>query len=596
MEHAAREVLRKAKPAIKKNLHLDDDIIDELEASDTLSSEQAEKIKVQQTNSEKISLLVMMLQRRGPDTFSKFLEILKKNNKHLAETLQEKYMDEVKRLEDVDSGQSSENSLSQDQETNIYPQSKSTDEAPISIAVDKQERQQLSILPGQVQQSTDLSVSATKLPHVSPDNILRVSNHFPHYLHSGYSSRRESIHSVDFATHQSLCGMYTKLKMHLLEIDEREQSFASSPAPVNFDMVESLLNQLLKIEDDCYKVLGVTKRTSLLTHIIDLKQSEKQLQQNLRKKEDQIQRYAKKIFQLQTKAKDTEAVTNRQTHVISALTEENKALHEENKRLKLELLEKDKTSDTLEGKHTQDTCKHENVLISEVSQYKQEMKLLHIKLETYKEELHQYKTKLQEMEKRTEHEVLAYGTLFQTAQKDSQSPSDSKLTQMKHKILIAETVKSGPKPSVREKSRLLQEAVHRPSDKSSKLFQEPSKLFQESTKMTDNSSKLFQNLTQEQQIKDRSNKLFQEATTVKENKDTEKVCQDSVHSGRSDPADKAENDKIMRDSQRISESSPVSHNNSYMPQTNAKPKTSCKKPGLVRSLKRHPKWSRKPLK
>jgi hypothetical protein len=45
MDYAGREVLKKMKPEIKSNLNLDD-ILDELEANDTISPDTAEKIKV----------------------------------------------------------------------------------------------------------------------------------------------------------------------------------------------------------------------------------------------------------------------------------------------------------------------------------------------------------------------------------------------------------------------------------------------------------------------------------------------------------------------------------------------------------------------
>lgn len=46
MDEAARQVLKKHKSEIKKNLNLDDDILDTLEADDTLSIDLVQKVKV----------------------------------------------------------------------------------------------------------------------------------------------------------------------------------------------------------------------------------------------------------------------------------------------------------------------------------------------------------------------------------------------------------------------------------------------------------------------------------------------------------------------------------------------------------------------
>lgn len=46
MDEVAREVLKKLKSEIKRNLNLDDEILDNLEATDTLTSDHVEQIKV----------------------------------------------------------------------------------------------------------------------------------------------------------------------------------------------------------------------------------------------------------------------------------------------------------------------------------------------------------------------------------------------------------------------------------------------------------------------------------------------------------------------------------------------------------------------
>ncbi|XP_053383078.1 uncharacterized protein LOC128549711 isoform X2 [Mercenaria mercenaria] len=105
--------LRKWKPEIKKNLNLDEDILDTLEARNTLSGENVAKIKTERTHSEKISKLLFILQRKGPDAFQDFIDAINPAYKFLADKLMERYHEEVKKLDReflADSGNSSEGS------------------------------------------------------------------------------------------------------------------------------------------------------------------------------------------------------------------------------------------------------------------------------------------------------------------------------------------------------------------------------------------------------------------------------------------------------------------------------------------------------
>lgn len=133
------------------------------------------------------------------------------------------------------------------------------------------------------------------------------------------------------------------------------------------------------------RVLGAGKRSSLLTHVIDLKESKKQLQEILKLKEKQVQKYADKVLKLQTTCKDTASKLN---STIST----NQVLAEENERLRQELLILKQAHETTaqEDVSSNTTDKpfvfYDQDLKLKLRKYEEEIELLHRKLHFYKHE------------------------------------------------------------------------------------------------------------------------------------------------------------------------------------------------------------------
>ena len=80
METPQKDFLLTNLPYFVNNLEMSDDFIEELFNKDLLSLCQKEKICAQQTRTEKASMLMTLLPRRGPDAFNIFQKTLKEHD------------------------------------------------------------------------------------------------------------------------------------------------------------------------------------------------------------------------------------------------------------------------------------------------------------------------------------------------------------------------------------------------------------------------------------------------------------------------------------------------------------------------------------
>ena len=80
MESSQKDFLLTNLPYFVKNLEMNDDFIEELFDKDLLSLCQKEKISAQQTRTEKATMLMTLLPRKGPDAFNIFQRALKEHD------------------------------------------------------------------------------------------------------------------------------------------------------------------------------------------------------------------------------------------------------------------------------------------------------------------------------------------------------------------------------------------------------------------------------------------------------------------------------------------------------------------------------------
>ncbi|KAL4217981.1 peptidase C14A [Mactra antiquata] len=280
MDEAAKVVLTKNKLYIKQNLHLENsiEVLDYLEAKELLTSDNVESIKADKINGEKISRLVTILQHKGPTAFYIFLEALTEtNSKFLADELRIKYEEEQENLKDC-----------------------------LSVPINS-DKDELII---------DIDNECEDNNNEDPENPLNA---------------KSNIRLPVFTAEQTICSqsclrnILHKLKMHLFHMNERELSFGS-PAPVNLEMVDDLIDRVLKIQQDCFQVLHVVNQKSLLSHVIDLKESKKKLQTTINSKEEQNNRHIDKIFKLDNKCKDLERTIKSLECRLDEIQDENKDL------------------------------------------------------------------------------------------------------------------------------------------------------------------------------------------------------------------------------------------------------------------------------
>jgi hypothetical protein len=204
------------------------------------------------------------------------------------------------------------------------------------------------------------------------------------------------------------------------------------------------------------------------------------LQQNLNKKEEQVQKYASKILKLETKCKNNEMTLNQQQKTIETLKLENERLNEENKKLKDDLYQQEQTKQTESENHTRDRkfkiiTRQNEELRSQVAWYEKEHDIMSQKLSVLSHQIHNQSSLISKdvtgiaAESVKKKETVAKSkvvsgineqSLYKSTSSNLQeckdwcagSNSRSNLQQMKNKILFAESKRNESKSSHKDPS------------------------------------------------------------------------------------------------------------------------------------------------
>lgn len=135
---------------------------------------------------------------------------------------------------------------------------------------------------------------------------------------------------------QHLNTMHSKLQssLHHHSHHQHEETPLMTPEPVNFKMVEKLVDEVCgRLEEhemtfsQCHALLGGRDRNyPLVSHIINIQKAKRQLEQDLKEKDQQKNKYADHISKLENRCRN-------QTTEINHLNEEIKKLKEEIEKL-----------------------------------------------------------------------------------------------------------------------------------------------------------------------------------------------------------------------------------------------------------------------
>ncbi|XP_060558162.1 structural maintenance of chromosomes protein 6-like [Ruditapes philippinarum] len=150
------------------------------------------------------------------------------------------------------------------------------------------------------------------------------------------SERRHSL-SVSTTNHavssnmpqQTLNNMYTKLKSHLHK-HSHVDSEAITPEPITIKMVDKLLDDICTHLDEhemtfsqCHALLGGRDRNyPLVSHIINLQKSKRQLEQDVKEKDVQKNKYADHISKLENRCRNQATEINHLNEEIKKFKEE----------------------------------------------------------------------------------------------------------------------------------------------------------------------------------------------------------------------------------------------------------------------------------
>ena len=110
---------------------------------------------------------------------------------------------------------------------------------------------------------------------------------------------------------QNLNNLYTKLKTRIQSAKHGEPSF-SSPEPATFKMVDKLLEELFQLVEEhemtfsqCHALLGGKDRNyPLVSHIINIQKAKRELEQDVKAKEQQKNKYADHISKLENRCRN----------------------------------------------------------------------------------------------------------------------------------------------------------------------------------------------------------------------------------------------------------------------------------------------------
>ncbi|WAR17760.1 hypothetical protein MAR_032354 [Mya arenaria] len=312
MNDAQRRVLRNQHGTILKNLVLDTDILGLLLQRDALTENMVQTIQSKASQHEKIIELLLMLPKRGPKAFPVFLEAVRKHSSFLADKLETDYEKEHKHM--------------------IEEQAKATETR-------KEEQHAHHDNPHSRQDNPhDLDLSSLTGPQHTPRAATNQDKAFEKSFRTKeqYSERRHSL-SISTANHamtssivqQNLNTLYTKMKSKLQTNNTREHSFAS-PEPATFKMVDKLLEELFhNLEEyemtssQCHALFGGKDRNyPLVSHIINIQKAKRELEQDLKTKDIQKNKYADHISKLENRCRNQATEVNHLNEEIKKLKEE----------------------------------------------------------------------------------------------------------------------------------------------------------------------------------------------------------------------------------------------------------------------------------
>ncbi|KAH3859788.1 hypothetical protein DPMN_102611 [Dreissena polymorpha] len=348
MDITARKVLKQKKALIKENLVLETSILDELESKDILTEDMSLDIQAKSTNGEKIDRFLSILKKRGPTAFEAFIASLQKDHGFVAVMLMEEYnaladAENERRMSttslSTNGSTSSLDSQTKSLEMNAVMFSQCNDCAvrrlsqDTSVTSGSNKTSQSTAVIGQLRDKTDQSdagqLISTGQLHISEEFKTRIIQEW-------------------------LSNVYMKLKSHVTINNLRELSF-NSPGPVTYEMVENLIDDMMLMEEKCYKAIGAKDRkASLLTHIISLKASKQKMKERVKLAEEQKNKYADNIIKLENKCRNNLDENDRLKREIQKQVCTNLSLKEscDQKQKKIEELQKllDKANEEIEMK------------------------------------------------------------------------------------------------------------------------------------------------------------------------------------------------------------------------------------------------------
>ncbi|KAH3859787.1 hypothetical protein DPMN_102610 [Dreissena polymorpha] len=288
----------------------------------------SQTIKAPSTNDDKIDVFLTTLKRRGPNAFDAFIEALHPHHDFLAEIL----MDEYKALK---SKADRRQSIGSD---GLRSNRNSTTSLGSYERLNENSQQMCSHCKQTLgKDAADFFAENEETIFIQPNNLTSMS-------------------SETLIIGKWLDGLYRKLKYHIFTTNTRELSF-KSPKPVTIAMVEKLIDELISMEQMCYKELAAQKSNeSLLNLIKDLKISNNKLNEKVISAEQRTDRYAAQIVDLETKCRNKTAENqSMQTETeglrsqIISLNERLMKVEEEIKRKHAELEKAQKTVETLKA-------------------------------------------------------------------------------------------------------------------------------------------------------------------------------------------------------------------------------------------------------
>ncbi|XP_052271269.1 putative leucine-rich repeat-containing protein DDB_G0290503 isoform X2 [Dreissena polymorpha] len=261
------------------------------------------------TQHEKIIELLLMLPKRGPRAFQVFVEAVRKHSSFLAEKLEHDYEKEFKIM---------------------------TEEMAKSAGLGNQEHKEQQ-KPVENNPSDDKSELKLNIPETPMNVEILIEKSFAKQpTRDQLTERRHSL-SISTTNHamtssivqQNLNTLYTKLKAKMHMSSAREHSFAT-PEPATFKMVDKLVEDVFHALDEyemtfaqCHALLGGKDRNyPIVSHIINLQKAKRELEQELKAKDLQKNKYADHISKLENRCRNQATEVNHLNEEVNKLKEE----------------------------------------------------------------------------------------------------------------------------------------------------------------------------------------------------------------------------------------------------------------------------------